>query len=267
MTEQQPALPGQVHEDELQAHVDGRLDPARDAEVRAWLAQHLEEAARVEAYAVQRDALRSRLRDRHDDAVPRRLQLDVLRQRRRSMLARRFGSLAAGLALLLAGGAGGWLAHAPGPDRTASPLTEAAAEAHITFVTDLRHPIEVTAAQEGHLVQWLSNRLGRPLRVPDLAGLGFRLMGGRLLPGGAGPAAQFMYDDDHGTRLTVYVQTDPGDKETSFRVVERDGLAGFYWVDQGFGYAVMARTGRGRLLPVAEAVWRQIGPPAPPPVR
>ncbi len=82
-------------------------------------------------------------------------------------------------------------------------LTMAAAAAHLTFVVDARHPVEVTAAQEGHLVQWLSNRLGRPLRVPDLAGLGFHLIGGRLLPGSAGPAAQFMFDDDNGTRLTI----------------------------------------------------------------
>ena len=249
-----------VCENDMQAHVDGRLDAARDAVVRAWLDSHPEEAARVRAYAAQRDALRGRLRNRYDEPVPPRLQLDVLRRRRRQALTRRVRSVAAGVGLLLAGGAAGWLAHPSETQRPASVLTTAAAAAHLTFAADVRHPVEVTAAQEGHLVQWLSNRLGRPLRVPDLNQLGFHLMGGRLLPSAAGPAAQFMFDDDQGTRLTVYIRADPDDGETSFRVVEQGGLTGFYWVDQGFGYAVMAPIPRGRLLSVAEAVWQQLGP-------
>ncbi len=252
--------PDPVCEDDLQAHVDGRLDTARDAVVRAWLDRHPEDAKRIQAYIAQRDALRSRLRDRYDEVVPPRLQLDALRRRRRQIRVQTFRNIAAGVALMLVGGAGGWFAHSLGPVQPASTLTLAAAAAHLTFAADVRHPVEVTAAQESHLVQWLSNRLGRPLRVPDLAKLGFRLMGGRLLPGAAAPAAQFMFDDAQGTRLTVYIRSDLDDRETSFRVVEQDGLAGFYWVDQGFGYAVMAQVPRERLLSVAEAVWQQIGP-------
>lgn len=252
--------PDPVCEDDLQAHVDGRLDAARDAVVRAWLDCHPEDAARIQAYMAQRDALRSRLRDRYDGAVPPRLQLEALRRKRRQMRVQRFRNIAAGAVLMLAGGAGGWFAHSLGPLRPPSALTRAAATAHLTFVADVRHPVEVTAAQESHLVQWLSNRLGRPLRVPDLARLGFHLMGGRLLPGAAGPAAQFMFDDENGTRLTLYIRSDLDDRETSFRVVDQGGLSGFYWVDQGFGYAVMAQIPRERLMAVAQAVWQQIGP-------
>jgi anti-sigma factor RsiW len=254
--------PDPVCEDDLQAHVDGRLEAARDAVVRTWLDRHPVEAARVRAYTAQRDALRSRLRGRYDEPVPPRFHLDVLRQRRRHALTRRLRGVAAGATLLLVGGAGGWFAHALDPVRPMSMLPRAAAAAHRTFVVDVRHPVEVTAAQEGHLVQWLSNRLGRPLRVPDLSSVGFHLMGGRLLPSSAAPAAQLMFDDAKGTRLTVYVRSDPDDGETSFRVVEQDGLSGFFWVDQGFGYAVMAQLPRGQLLTVAEAVWQQLSPAA-----
>ena len=45
------------------------------------------------------------------------------------------------------------------------------------------------------------------IKAPDLTGFGFRLMGGRLLPASTnGVAAQLMYDDDHGTRLTLYLR-------------------------------------------------------------
>ena len=75
--------------------------------------------------------------------------------------------------------------------------------AHRTFAVEVRHPVEVDAAQEAHLVQWLSKRLGRPLVVPDLSATGYRLMGGRLLPAGSGAAAQLMYENGAGDRPVV----------------------------------------------------------------
>lgn len=255
--EQRPTHP--VGEDDLQAHVDGRLDLARDAVVRAWLEDHPEEAERIGAYVRQREALRLRLQGYHEQPVPTRLQPGSLRRNRRAVLSRGLVNTAAGLVLLLVGAAGGWLAHGSDPTRPVPLLTADAASAHLTFVSEQRHPVEVTAAQEGHLVQWLSNRLGRPLRAPDLSAQGFRLMGGRLLPSASTPAAQFMYDDDRGTRLTVYMRADPGDETTGFRIVEEGGLSGLFWVDRGFGYAVLAQTSQARLWPVAEAVWRQLG--------
>jgi anti-sigma factor RsiW len=48
-----------VSESDVQALVDGRLAPARAAEVEAWLADRPEEAARVAALRQDRDALRA----------------------------------------------------------------------------------------------------------------------------------------------------------------------------------------------------------------
>ena len=121
--------------------------------------------------------------------MPPRLRAAEMQARRREAFRRRLTSIAAGLVLLLAGGAGGWLARGMAPDASAM-LAADAVDAHKLFVTEVRHPVEVPASQEAHLVQWLSNRLGRKLRVPDLAPLGFRLMGGRLLPGDGAPAAE-----------------------------------------------------------------------------
>ena len=35
-------------------------------------------------------------------------------------------------------------------------------------MVEVAHPVEVGAAQEAHLLQWLSKRLGRKLAAPDL---------------------------------------------------------------------------------------------------
>jgi anti-sigma factor RsiW len=114
------------------------------------------------------------------------------------------------------------------------------------------------AGHEAHLVQWASKRLGRPLVVSDLAAAGFRLMGGRRLPAEDRPAAQFMYQNSNGERLTLYLRAGVGG-ETPFCYHE-GGVGAFYWSDEGLGYAIAAKTGRDLLLRIAELVYRQISP-------
>jgi anti-sigma factor RsiW len=253
-----------VGEDDLQAWVDGRLDQARLAEVETWLEGNPAEAARVHAYREQRDRLRAWLAPKAAEPVPLRLRPEALRAAQRgSWLGWARVAAACGLLLLLGGGAGWVLRGAmPGGVGSAGPavLAADAVQAHLTFVTEVRHPVEVPADQEAHLVTWLSNRLGHKLVVPELAPLGFKLMGGRLLPGESVPAAQFMYADPQGTRLTLYLRAEKRDAGAGFDVVQRDGVAGFRWFEDGFGYVVLAETSRERLLQAAEAIYQQVAP-------
>ncbi len=119
----------------------------------------------------------------------------------------------------------------------------------------MAHPVEVSVAQEAHLLRWLSKRLGRQLAAPDLAAFGYRLMGGRLRPAGSAAAAQLIYEDASGKRLPVYVRAADG-TETAFRFQQEGDAATFAWIDQGFGFAVTATAGRDELLPIAEAVYK-----------
>src|SRR5690349_19913814 len=84
-------------------------------------------------------------------------------------------------------------------------LAQEAAVAHFVFQPEVRHPVEVAAAQQDHLVQWLSKRQGRPLKVPVLSAQGNELVGVCLLPGDEGARAQFMYQNASGQRITLYL--------------------------------------------------------------
>jgi len=125
----------------------------------------------------------------------------------------------------------------------------------------------VAAAEQQHLVQWLSRRLDRPLKVPDFSTLGYTLVGGRLLPGENGARAQFMFEDAAGERVTLYVgQLDPKTAggppapapETAFRFAAEGAVPSFYWVDQGFGYAVAGRLPRETLMKLATLAYRDL---------
>jgi len=135
--------------------------------------------------------------------------------------------------------------------------------AHAVYTPEVRHPVEVTSADEAHLVQWLTRRLGAPLKVPTLQALGFRLLGGRLLPGPHSPRAQFMYEDANGHRVTLYVTVfDEGQapKETAFRSVRDGAVESFYWIEGRQGYAFSAELAPADAMALAHEVYRQLSP-------
>jgi anti-sigma factor RsiW len=141
-----------------------------------------------------------------------------------------------------------------------------AAVAHAVYAPEVRHPVEVNVAQgsaaeqqaqEEHLARWLSKRLDMPVRLYDLRAQGFELVGGRLLPDAAGPSAQLMYQNSGGQRITLYLRKPEAGASTAFRF-QRDGeLNLFYWVEDGFGSALVGKLPREQLLALAETIYKQ----------
>lgn len=245
-----------VTEADLHAHVDGVLPAARAAEVEAYLADHPDDAARVAAYREQIVAFHREFDPVLDEPLPR------LEMPRRSWMRPLLRGAAAILWFAL-GGVAGWQWHAYDTEKRIEATTWArrAAIAHVVYSPEVRHPVEVGADQETHLVAWLSKRLGTPLKVPYLGGQGFQLVGGRLLPGERGPVAQFMYQDGKGQRLTLYVRVNPDEStETAFRFAQERGVGVFYWLDRKLGYALSGEIDKNELLGVATSVYRQLNP-------
>ena len=261
------AVSRSIEEDDLQAWVDRRLTPKDNEAVEAYFAAHPESRARWSQYAEQREELRAAFAGPAEKMMPARLRIARLMAERRRRHHRQFVRIAAAVALLIVGGIGGWGAHDLLPALTssasavlASAVFDDAIAAHRTFSVETRHPVEVGANEEAHLVQWLSKRLGHRLIVPDLESLGFRLMGGRLLPADSGPAAMFMYEDGKGVRLSCYYLVVDVVGETEFQFREQNGISAFYWVDDGLAYAITANAPRDLLLKVAEIVYQQNSP-------
>lgn len=255
-------MQGPISEDDLHAWVDGRLDAARRAEVEAWLAEDPARAERAEAWCKSNELIHATYDGVLDEPVPARLRAVVTQQRRPDAL--RAAAVAAWVTLgaLVGTGLGYRLGQSslPAADELAA-LPRQAAVAHAVYSPEIKHPVEVGADQEQHLVTWLTKRLGAPVRIPDLASHGFALLGGRLLPATDGPGAQFMYEDDAGRRLTLYLTVRDGDTSTTaFRYAQENDVGVFYWVDGRFAYALSGQFGRDALLPLANTVYHQISP-------
>lgn len=269
--------PHLLHEEtELHAFVDGRLDAAGRAAMQARLDADAQAARTAAAWAAQKQALRALHAQVLHEAVPPpllRAAQQLHDRSRRIGQWRHWGGMAASLLVAFGigwGSHGQWTARQGGGGaaltqaRAASSFARQALVAHAVYSPEVRHPVEVEAAQQEHLVQWLSRRLERPLKLPNLGGLGYELVGGRLLPGDQGARAQFMYQDAGGQRITLYVgavdvaAARKGSGETAFSFTGEGPVASFYWVDQGFGYALAGKLPRQGLLVLAEAVYRQL---------
>jgi anti-sigma factor RsiW len=252
-----------VSELDLQAYADGNLPEERRAAVAAWLAAHPEDAERIESYRRLAQELRSTYDAVLDEPVPERLRHAV-----RPARLRGYARIAAWVLLGIALGAlAGWQLHsmrgAPQATDAAASMARRAAVAHATYSPEVRHPVEVGADQEAHLVTWLSKRLGTQLRAPKLEGVGYSLVGGRLLPGDNGPVAHFMYQCNRGTRVTLYVRSDmASNRSTAFRYAREGSVGVFYWVDGRSGYALSSGDiSKEDLLNVANAAYQQLNPP------
>jgi anti-sigma factor RsiW len=263
-----------LSDDDLHALVDAHI-PAHD---RAALEARLALDPSAQATVAQWQQQRQMLRGLHDRVMEEPIPSSLLATAQQAASAHqavqqwwRLGGIAAGVFLSFGTG---WLAntawqsqHAAGVIAKTTPAAEFVRQArfaHAVYSPEVRHPVEVTAAEQAHLVQWLSKRVGRHLKVPNLGAQGYELVGGRLLPGDAGARAQFMFQNATGTRITLYLgamDAQAGGKpvqETAFRFSADGSVPSFYWVDQGFGYAVAGPLPREALMQLAEAVYHQL---------
>ncbi|MFM9886562.1 MAG: anti-sigma factor family protein [Burkholderiales bacterium] len=242
--------------DELMAYVDGQLPAEALARVEAFVTENEAARAEVEAYRLQNILLHGAYDKVLEERVPRRLLWPTV-----SATWMRLS--VAACALLVVGGAIGWYARDLAvPSREVRSFAQRALAAHAVYLPEVRHPVEVPATEEAHLVAWLSKRLGTSVRAPVLAEFNYRLVGGRLLPGESGrPAAQFMYEDPQGQRLTLYVSGVEGDAtDTAFRYAKERNLDVFYWIDRKWGYALSGAVGRERMLELSNAIYKQLTP-------
>lgn len=277
-----PAAPGTIPEDDIHAWVDGRLPEPQRARVEQSMAGDPVAQATAQAWQQQREVVAALHRQVLHEPVPAPLAAAARRAtgaQQQHDLWWRWGGMAA--SVVLAFGLG-WVSHgsatlgaatrqASAEPGSAREFIHQATVAHMVYAPEVRHPVEVAAAQQEHLVQWLSKRLDKSLKVPNLAALGYDLVGGRLLPGTEGARAQFMFQNAAGERVTLYLgalkdlaagkpatAATPDRHETAFSFSSEGPVPGFYWVDQGFGYALSGNLPRDKLLAVAQAVYQQL---------
>ncbi len=245
--------PDHISQDMLHAYVDGQLDASDIELVERHLAANPEIAAEIADWQAQNAALRDLFPS--PDRLP---EISALAANHPHVPWR---SVAAAITMLGLGLAGGWyghglLANRPQNTEIVANLVREAIAAHVVYASDPVRPVEIPAAQEDLLVKWLSKRLGRALVVPDLSAQGFKLVGGRLLSAQEGPAAQFMYQNADGERITLFAVRADNGQMAEFEFDSNGKTNSFYWQDEKLRFALVGDLPRDDLNKLAVSVYR-----------
>jgi anti-sigma factor RsiW len=246
-----------VNDVDLHAWVDGELDEDRRLDVEAYLAGNPEAAEQVRQYQQINQDLHRLFDPVLNESVPAAL-VPVISGSYTGYHWRQAVRAAAWAGIVLVSGLSGWFLHGHSSDVENSAalvnLVRPAAFAHVVYSTDDQYPVEIQAEQQDVLSSWLSERMHTSIQAPDLGRLGFDLVGGRLLPSTNRMAAQFMYQNADGERITLYVRRVVWEnRQTAFQYQEAEGVSVFYWIDGPMGYALSGNLGKKRLIAIAEA--------------
>jgi anti-sigma factor RsiW len=248
-----------IGEEDLHAYVDKALDQERADEVRRYLDQHPDIAARIEGFAAQRLDLRAALAPIAGEPIPARLSLQRIIETRRRVRTVPWRAVAAALVAAMLGGISGWSLHdvSMAPQGGIGILASEAAENYRVYAADRTRPVEMGPAERKELVSWVSGRLKSPVAIPDLSAAGYRFMGGRLVATPHGPAAMFLYDGVGDMPVAVLVRPMATDKNTGMSEHEDGEIGGVTWADKGIGYSLVGTESAGKLHPIANEVRRQ----------
>ncbi len=253
-----------ITEADLMAWMDGELDddPARRAAVEAHLATDPDLRTLLAEYAKNDEAIVALYGPAADEPVPPRLSPIRIAATESQRTRTGWQLAAAAMVMLTLGGLAGWTVRdvaAPSHDTQLADITEAI-DAHDLYVIQKAHPVEVTADQSDHLTSWLSNSLDRRLVTPDLSAAGYKLVGGRLLPSGAAPAAQIMYQNTEGSRVTLFITAHESGEPLSQRLVTKGPLAAFYWANGAIDCTIVGPLGQDEIRTLAQTVFAAFSP-------
>lgn len=276
-----------IGEADLHALVDGELDAERRRKVEDHLLTHPADAALVEGWRRQNAALRAAFEPAALEMLPLSLKdaatrtnapqqgpietgaihwgrpgasrpsqrLDEIRASRRrqaalsTVLTLLAGAAVAGLAALVFAGRN----EAPRPPVSAVLTQSYAGRASLTYATyasDAR-PVEIEVSRKGELIAWLAERVGFS-RPPNLAGLGLRLIGGRVTPGVAAPAGLLIYERADGARLGLYFErAEAAGAPLAPRAAQ--GVTAIEWRAGGFAFVLVGPLAQEEMQAAAES--------------
>ncbi len=253
-----------IQEQDLHAYIDQQLSPEKVKAVEALMQEDPKIATKIHQWQQQNDLIKKHFSHNQYDELPKRLnihRLNAIDQPKTSFAMPWYYSMAASLFLMLISSMVGWTLHGFSDSNQQPQLSfvNSAISAYEVFSVEVLHPVEVSVDKKEHLVAWLSKRVKHPLKVPKLEQYGYNLLGGRLLAMKKGrPAAQFMFEDKTGQRITLLVSKNPLYNDHAFLFKNEDKVNAFYWMDTNIAYSVSGKLQRDKLEALSQEIYQQI---------
>ena len=241
----------------LHAFADGEVSDEQRAEIEAHLTGDPEAARQVDTWQQQKGALHQSYDGVLGEPVP--AGLLAAANRGGAWRAPPYMAIAAALLMFILGGAAGWFAALDAGGQGQRSIAAQAITAHRIYAAEVRHPVEVGAADRAHLQAWLSKRVGTGFVIPDLSAEGYTLLGGRLLSANDRPAAQLMFEDASRKRITIFFSSNPdGAHETALQVERQGNVIACYWLDGKLGFVVAGEMDLETMMKLSNVIYEKL---------
>jgi anti-sigma factor RsiW len=267
-------------DEELGEYADGGLSGRRRAEIEAWLLADPQKALEIERLRRLNDALKGLGEEILEEPVPDRLR-DVVRRVEggtpgdpggrdggspapgpttpRGLRGRawpRFIEAAAVVAVFALGGVIGWslrphLDH--GRPQVDDMLVDAS-RAYAFYDGGRNYPIEFPPDQTGAFDAIAARLFEQAVAPPDLATVGYRYLGARLAPAADIRNTLFLFEGEDGRRITVLFWPLAEALAIGSGSLAMDGVLTRFWLQGGFGFAVIGEEANARLEEISDAV-------------
>lgn len=125
--------------------------------------------------------------------------------------------------------------------------------AHKVYTQDAKRPFEMAADRQEKLLDWVSNRVGAPVRNVSLDDFGYRYFGGRLVTDGFDPAGQLQFVGGPGRKITIFVRRRSSTSKPKTKLVKIGGIKAVMWSEGQLDYAVIGQVPEKELFSIARA--------------
>jgi len=258
-----------IQEDDLHAYVDNQLSDEKRRAVEELMRDKPEIAEKIQQWQQQNQAIAEYFEKESFAQIPEKLKLENISlavkkdhdQETKSQGYPWYYSMAASLFLAIGGATIGWFAHdnLQETPKNAPVFANMAISAYEVFSVEVLHPVEVGANKKEHLVKWLSKRIDHSIKLPALENYGFKLLGGRLLSMQEGrAAAQFMFENKQGKRITWLISKSPAYKDHAFFFKNDKSINSYYWMDTNVAYSVSGEMNKDNLYKLSRGIYQQI---------
>lgn len=252
----------------LHDYVDNQLDAETRLEVARHIGENPLDAALVQAYRDQNEALQRLYGPTAEEPVPQRLLDAVEKACLENERGRRVGvtprarpgrrvawtaSLVVVLTLCLGGVVGWWGRGIQEAGLTRQAVLNAfldqAVQSYTLYAGSAREPVDAPMDDVKKFTDWFKDQLDVRVLAPQL-GAGFKLVGARILPTAFGTAGQLVYADQSGQRVAVYMQVAAAAHGNSLApasqfagdvaFVRHGQFSVYYWAADNVAYALVS---------------------------
>lgn len=160
---------------------------------------------------------------------------------------------------LLIGGAGGLYFGSATPSQPAAVAAwiEDIADYHAVYAQQVRHLVEVPAAEADHIETWLTGTLGATVTIPDLAPQGLTFEGARLLVAAGRPVAQLLYTDADGA-VVALCQIQSDSPQPDIREDRVNAFSLVSWGGSEANFVIVTDEGRSDLDAIVRSAAEQV---------